>query len=132
MARRVYRRIFVFQKSVADEGQGKDQVPNPGEQSPGRARHVRLSQQIRECKRPWDGQERAEQVAAGDREQRARMNERKLNEQQGGRDRADHEHCSELSEVGKRHRGKRHCRTEHGEQDEHNGKSEPLLDAARW
>src|SRR5712671_2418004 len=64
------------------------------------------------------GTVRSALIAAGDREQRARMNERKLNEQQGGRDRADHEHCSELSEVGKRHRGKRHCRTEHGEQDE--------------
>src|SRR5215472_9691124 len=60
------------------------------------------------------------------------MNDRKLNEQQSRRDRADHEHGSgicgnELPDVPDRHRGEGHRGTECGEQDQYDGESKLLL-----
>src|SRR5215467_7152117 len=64
------------------------------------------------------------------------MNDRKLNEQQSRRDRADHEHGSgicgnELPDVPDRHRGEERRGTECGEQDQYDGESKPLLAPAR-
>ena len=112
-------------------------MPDPGQHPPCGARHVGRPEQVRKGKRPGDGYERAEQVAAGNSKQSARLNDRKLHEQQSRRDRADHEHgggiCgNELSDVSDRHRGEGHRGTECGEQDQYGGEGEPLLAPARW
>ncbi len=111
-------------------------MPDPGQHSPCGARRVGRPEQIREGKRPGDGDERAEEIAAGNSKQSARMNDGKLNEQQSRRDRADHEHgggiCgNELPDVPNRHRRKGHRGTECGEQDQYDGEREPPLAPAR-
>src|SRR6266511_3071238 len=102
-------RVGIIESSVADHRERKDKAPDPGEHSPCGTRHVALPEQVRKRKSPGDGDERAEEIAGGNSKQSARANDGKLNEQQSGCDRTDHEHCggicgSEFSDVSERPR----------------------------
>lgn len=57
-------------------------MPDPGQHPPCGARNVGRPEQVRKGKRPGDGYERAEEIAAGNSKQSTRLNDRKLNEQQ--------------------------------------------------